>query len=154
MLYMDDIIDNLKKEQEYIEYEYDLNDICNKYNEDDLLLYETGNRMSGKGGIFFIRKDGKNKIIYVDEENELLYKYFPIAMNLEYKHDNNYENEKYNYIFTGFGGKLYIDKRIYDKYYKNAKELSDKYNMPFENNTFNEQFIHGYWLTIAREMFR
>ena len=75
-------------------------------------------------------------------------------MNLEYKHDNNYENEKYNYIFTGFGGKLYIDKRIYDEYYKNAKELANKYNMPFENNTFNEQFIHGYWLTIAREMFR
>ena len=63
---MDDIIYNLKKEQEYIEYKYDLNDICNKYNEDDLLLYETGNRMSGKGRIFFLRKDGKNKIIYVD----------------------------------------------------------------------------------------
>ena len=153
MLYLDDIIKNLEKEQEYIEYEYDLNDICNEYNESDLMLYETGNRMSGAGGVFFLRKDGKNKIIYIDEEDDLLYKYFPIAMNLESKYETDYENEKYNYIFTGFGGKLYIDKKIYNDYYKNAKELSDKYNMPFENDTFDEHFIHGYWLTIAREMF-
>ena len=33
------------------------------------------------------------------------------------------------------------------------KELSDKYSVPFEKNTFNEHFIHGYWLTIARDMF-
>lgn len=154
MLYMDDILKNLEKEQEYIEYEYDLNDICNKYNEDDLMIYETGNRLGGTGGIFFLRKDGKNKIIYVDEEDDLLYKHFPIAMNLEYKFEENYKNEKYNHIFTGFGGKLYIDKKIYDDYYKKAKELSDKYNMPFENNNFHEPFIHGYWLTIAREMLK
>lgn len=110
--------------------------------------------MSGTGGVFFLRKDGKNKIIYVDEENDLLYKYFSIAMNLESKHEIDYENEKYYHIFTGFGGKLYVDKKIYDNYYKNAKELSDKYNMPFENDTFNEHFIYGYWLTIAREMFK
>ena len=42
MLYMDDIIKNLEKEQEYIEYEYDLNDICNEYTEEHLILYETG----------------------------------------------------------------------------------------------------------------
>ena len=75
-------------------------------------------------------------------------------MNLEYKYETDYENEKYNYIFTGFGGKLYIDKKIYNDYYKNAKELSDKLNIPFENDNFNEHFIHGYWLTIAREMFK
>lgn len=56
MLHMDDIIENLEKEQEHIEYEYDLNDICNEYNEDNLLLYETGNRMSGAGGVFFLKK--------------------------------------------------------------------------------------------------
>lgn len=151
---MNDIIKNLEKEQNHTEYEYNLNDICNEYNEDNLLLYETGNRMRGNGGIFFLRKDGKNKIIYVDEVNDLLYKHFPIAMNLESKHDTNYENEKYNHIFTGFGGKLYIDKKIYNDYYNNAKELSNKLNIPFENNTLNEQFIHSYWLTIAREMFK
>lgn len=154
MLHMDDIIENLEKEQEHIEYEYDLNDICNEYNEDNLLLYETGNRMSGSGGVFFLRKNEKNRIIYVDESNDLLYKHFPIAMNLESKYEHDYENEKYNHIFTGFGGKLYIDKKIYDDFYNKAKELSDKLNMPFENDTFNEHFIHGYWLTIAREMFK
>ena len=56
MLYLDDIIKNLEKEQEYIEYEYDLNDICNEYNESHLMLYETGNRMSGAGGVFFLRQ--------------------------------------------------------------------------------------------------
>lgn len=154
MLHLDDIIKNLKQEQEYIEYDYELNDICNKYNEDDLLLYETGNRMGGTGGVFFLRKEGKNKIIYVDEVNDLLYKHFPIAMNLENKYETDYENEKYNHIFTGFGGKLYIDKKIYDEYYKNARELSDKLNAQFENNTLDENFIHGYWLTIARNMFK
>lgn len=154
MLHMDDIIENLEKEQEHIEYEYDLNDICNEYNEDNLLLYETGNRMSGSGGVFFLRKNEKNRIIYVDESNDLLYKHFPIAMNLESKYEHDYENEKYNHIFTGFGGKLYIDKKIYDDFYNKAKELADKLNMPFENDTFNEHFIHGYWLTIAREMFK
>lgn len=147
MLHVNEILNNLEKEQEYIEYEYDLRDICKEYSEDNLMLYETCNRMSGPGGIFFLRKEGKNRIIYVDEENDLLYKHFPIAMNLESK------NDKYNYISTGFGGKLYIDKKIYDDYYKRAKEFSDKYSMPFENNTFNEHFIHGYWLTIARNMF-
>ena len=68
MLNMDDIIDKLKKEQEYIEYECNLNDICKEYNENNLMIYETGNRMSGPGGVFFLRKDGKNKIIYVDEQ--------------------------------------------------------------------------------------
>lgn len=152
-MYLDDMIKNLEKEQKIIEYDYNLDDICKEYNEDDLLLYETGNRMSGAGGIFFLRKDGKNRIIYVDEKDELLYKHFPIAMNLEYNFKNDYENKKYNHIFTGFGGKLYIDKRIYDEYYKKVKELSDKLNAPYENNTFDEQFIHGYWLTIARDMF-
>ena len=154
MLNIDEIIKNLENEQEYIEYNYDLSDICKNYSEDNLLFYETGNRMSGPGGIFFLRKDGKNKIIFVDEKDDLLYKNFPIAMNLESKYDNDYENEKYNYIYTGFGGKLYIDKSIYDNYYMNVKELSDNYNMPFENNTFNEHFIHGYWLTVARNMFK
>ena len=79
---------------------------------------------------------------------------FQFAMNLESKYDNDYENEKYNYIYTGFGGKLYIDKSIYDNYDMNVKELSDNYNMPFENNTFNEHFFHGYWLTVARDMFK
>lgn len=100
--------------------------------------------MSGTGGIFFLRKDGKNEIIYVDEKNELLFKNFPIAMNLEYNHENDNENEKYSHIFFGFGGKLYIDKKIYEEYYKKAKKLSDKYNMPFENDTFDENFIHCY----------
>lgn len=154
MLSMYDIVQNMEKEQKIIEYDYDLNDICKKYKEEDLLLYETGNRMSGAGGIFFLRKDGKNEIIYVDEKDELLFKNFPIAMNLEYNHENDYENEKYSHIFSGFGGKLYIDKKIYEEYYKKAKELSDKYNMPFENDTFDENFLHGYWLTIARGMFK
>ena len=154
MLNTEDIIRNLEKEQEYVDYKCNLNDICKKYNEDDLMFYETGNRMGGAGGIFFLRKDGKNKIIFVDEVDNLLYKHFPIAMNLEYKYESNYENEKYNYIFTGFGGKLYIDKRIYDDFYKRAKELSDKYKMSYDNDTFNEQFMHGYWLTIARKMLK
>ena len=64
------------------------------------MLYETGNRMSGPGGVFFLRKNGNNKIIYVDEVNDLLYKYFPIAMNLKSK------NGKYNCIPTGFGGSV------------------------------------------------
>ena len=105
-----DAVENLKKEWEHIEEDYDVNDICNEYCEDDLLLYETGNRMSGAGGVFFLRKDGKNRIIYVDEENDLLYKNFPIAMNLESKYEDDFKNEKYNHIFTGFGGKQIFEK--------------------------------------------
>lgn len=41
-----------------------------------MLLYETSKRMSGAGGIFFLRKDGKNEIIYVAEKDELLFKIF------------------------------------------------------------------------------
>lgn len=80
MLSMYDIVENMEKEQKIIEYDYDydLNDICKKYKEEDLLLYETDNRMSGADGIFFLRKDGKNKIIYVDEKNELLFKNYLI----------------------------------------------------------------------------
>ena len=119
MLSLDEIFQNMEKEQEYIEYEYDLKDICNEYSEDDLL-----------------------------------YKHFPIVMNLESKYETNYENEKYNYIYTGFGGKLYIDKKIYNEYYKKVKELSDKYDMPYEYDTFDEHFIHSYWITVARDMFK
>lgn len=38
MLRMNEIINNLEKEQENIEYEYDLNDICKEYSEDNLML--------------------------------------------------------------------------------------------------------------------
>lgn len=38
--------------------------------------------------------------------------------------------------------------------YNKAKDLSDKYNIPFDNDTFDEQFIHGYLLTIARSLFQ
>ena len=154
MISQNEIIENIKKEQENIDFDYDLNEICKEYTEEDLYFYETGNRIGGAGGIFFLRKNGKNKIIYVDEVDDLLYKYFPIAMNLEKKYETDYENDKYNYIFTGFGGKLFIDKKIYEEFYKNTKELSDQYEMPFENDTFNEHFIYGYWLTIARDMFK
>ena len=154
MLYLDEIIKNQEKEQESIDYEYELKDICEEYTEENLLLYETGNRMGGPGGIFFLRKNDKNRIIYVDEEDELLYEHFPIAMNLYSKYESNYENDKYNYIFTGFGGKLYIDKKIYEEFYNKAKTMSDEYEMPFDNDTFDEHFIHGYWLTIAKNILK
>ncbi len=149
MLTQYDLIDNLEKEQEYIESEYNIENICKEYSEPNLLFYETGNRMSGLGGILFLRKDNINRIIYIDEENDLLYKTFPIAMNLTYK--DNLDNNKYNYINTGFGGKLFIDKSIYNIFYNNIKSLQDKNNLGIDN-TLNEQLVHAYWLTIARDM--
>ena len=38
MLHVNEILSNLEKEQEYIEYEYDLRDICKEYSEDKLML--------------------------------------------------------------------------------------------------------------------
>ena len=97
------------------------------------------------GDILFVReiiKDNLDKSLYELNYNKLSESKQEIL------------DDKYNCIFTGFGGKLFIDKKIYEEFYKNAKELSDQYEMPFENDTFNEHFIYGYWLTIARDMFK
>lgn len=45
-------------------------------------------------------------------------------------------------IFSGFVRNLYIDKGIYEEYYNKAKKLSDKYNMSFENDTFDDKEIY------------
>jgi len=154
MITFDDMIKNLRKEQEHIDYEPNLKEICEKYSEDNLLFYETGNRMSGPGGLFLLRKDNISKIIYVDEEDELLYEHFPIAMNLDYKYDTDYDNEKYNHVFTGFGGKLFIDKKIYDDFYNKADELVHKYEMMADDNYIDENFMHSYWITIANDILK
>ena len=85
-------------------------------------------------------KEEQKYIEYDYSLDDLLYKHFPITMNLEFKYETNYENEKYNHIITGFGGKLYIDKRIYDinsKYTTiNKKGLAGKYSIYIKiNNT-------------------
>lgn len=62
MLNMDDIIKNMEGEQEYIEYDYDLNDICNEYKEKDLILYETD--LKTKNTIIFL-PDLEENFIYI-----------------------------------------------------------------------------------------
>ena len=154
MLTLDKMKENLEKEVASIEYDADCKEICNNYSEENLFFYETGNRMGGEYGIFFFKKNGINRIVSLNETNEWLIKHFPIAMSLEYKSDVDYKNEKYKYFFTGFGGKLYIDKRIYDDFYKKIKMLADKCKISFSEDNYHEVFIHTYWITIAKDILK
>ena len=45
-------------------------------------------------------------------------------------------------IFSSFVRNLYIDKDIYEEYYNKTKKLSDKYNMSFENDTFDDKEVY------------
>ena len=45
-------------------------------------------------------------------------------------------------ILSDFDRNLYIDKDIYEEYYNKIKKLSDKYNMSFENDTFDDKEIY------------
>ena len=157
MITLYDCEDNILKEKESIEYEYDLKKVCEEYTEDNLLFYQSGNRMGGLGGIIILYKDNKYRILYIDEENELLFKEFPIAMNMEMElfdrhYDLNYKNEKYEWYDTGFGGKLYVDRKIFDDFKNALYSFFEKAGEPIENNYPTEYIMYGYWLTIAKSV--
>ena len=118
MITMTELIENGEREKATIEYEYDIEKVCKEYTEDN--LYESGNRMGGLGGIIIIYKNENYRILFIDEENELLFKTFPEALNMEEKlfleGIDKYKSKKYEWYFTGFGGKLYIDRRILKQY--------------------------------------
>lgn len=158
MITMTELIENLEKEIESVEYEYDLKEVCKEYNEEDLYYYESGNRMSGLGGIIILYKNNKYRVLRIDEEDELLYKTFPIAMNMEFElfkrdYDEKYQNEKYTWYFTGFGGKLFIDRRVFEDFKKVLYSFLDNVELPVENDYPNEQVLHSYWITFAKKVF-
>ncbi len=156
MITMTELIENGEREKATIEYEYDIEKVCKEYTEDNLYFYESGNRMGGLGGIIILYKNENYRILFIDEENELLFKTFPEALNMEEKlfleGIDKYKSKKYEWYFTGFGGKLYIDRRILKQYKNEMKLLFERLEMPIKKNYPDEQILHAFWITLAKRV--
>ena len=110
-----------------------------KLNEDDLMFITTPGRMGDVDGITFIIKHDNELIIYRVEglmygNNDEIYniplsdfeKQFPKWGSLK-KDINKENNEKYKYLYMGFGNGLSIDNRIYREFEPYLNKSVEKY---------------------------
>ena len=138
-----------------------------KLNENDLMFITNPGRMGDEDGTTFIIKHGNEFNIYrIDgwmypkEEKELIIsledclKQFP-QWSKTWKHNNKKEhNDKYKYLYMGFGNGLSIDNSIYSEFepYLNylvqekLKERNSKEQEPLKYatifNTWEAAFIN------------
>ena len=117
-----------------------------KIDENNLMFITNPGRMGDEDGSTFVIKINNNYISYrvdgwmypngrnKDSDNyislEDMYNIFPKWKECWH---NKKQNDKYNYIYMGFGNGLCVDKRIYKKYYpylineiKNTGTIIDK----------------------------
>lgn len=111
-----------------------------KINEDDLMFITNPGRMGDEdGSTFIIRQDNELAIYRVDgwmypKEGKKVdislndfFKQFPKWVEA-WKHSNEEDyNEKYNYLYMGFGNGLSIDNSIYNEFESYLNDLVEKY---------------------------
>ena len=144
-------------------YEFKTNKILKKdflkLNEDDVMFITNPGRMGDEdGSTFIIKQDNKYKIyrlsgwMYPNKETEIS---LDDALNQfpKWKEvwNNNGNEEKYKYIYMGFGNGLSVDNSIYDEFKpyldkrveEYLKEEKDKKGLQYAAifNTWKEAFI-------------
>ncbi len=127
-----------------------------KLDEKDVLFITNPGRMGDEDGSnFIIKKDNKfyayrvsgwmygGKKISLDEFSN----HFPLWMDM-WRNAKNLTNEKYHYIYMGFGNGLSIDNSIYDEYYPyfdKALKSDEKYEED-ENGHYPSHLAYSSWL--------
>lgn len=110
-----------------IEYNHITKDDFKKIDEKNVMFITNPGRMGDEDGSYFIVKKGNtfnpyrvsgwmysngNTEITLDEFS----KKFPLWMDMWEKSSENDNNEKYTYVYMGFGNGLSIDNSIYEKF--------------------------------------
>ena len=110
-----------------IEYNHITKDDFKKIDEKNVMFITNPGRMGDEDGSYFIVKKGNtfnayrvsgwmysngNTEITLDEFS----KKFPLWMDMWEKSSENDNNEKYTYIYMGFGNGLSIDNSIYEEF--------------------------------------
>ena len=130
-----------------------------KLNEEKIMFITNPGRMGDEDGSTFIIKNGNefttyriddwmyhNKVLKDDEYISLddAQKQFPKWYET-WKHRNN--NEKYKYIYTGFGNGLSIDNSIYNEFEPYLNELVEENlkNHPKEKESLKYVTIYKVW---------
>ena len=139
-----------------------------KLKEKDVMFITNPGRMGDEDGSTFVIKKGKNYIIYrIDgllynknklKEDEIisledLTKQFPKFFEAW----KNGDNEKYKYVYMGFGNGLCVDKTLYNEfepYFNNLVDeyLKDKKEEDKESLRFAARYI--VWKEALTQMFK
>lgn len=148
MLTFSDINKNLEKECEsihYVEQPY----VLEKYTEENLLFFESGNRMN-ENSIFLFKKDNEIELCIVEDFDNKLCDAFP--MLIESDITSNKFSKEYEFYETGFGGVLYVKNAYYKHFNDELTRVAKENNIEFYDNQPAEIFVHCYWITTAKEI--
>lgn len=149
MLILDDYVKNLEYEHNNTK-QISQNEIRNKYDESNLMFIQTGNRMIGDSITMMFFKNHQLEICFFDNLDEDFSDVFPIAYSVNYDKQKN--NNKYSFYECGWGSLLYVDKKIDKKFYDELIRLAKENEVEFYNGLPYENFIHSYWITIAKKI--
>ena len=117
---------NLEKECtsiHYVKQSY----VLEKYTEENLLFFESGNRMN-ENSIFLFKKDNEIELCIVEDF------------------------EEYKFYETGFGGMLYVKNAYYERFDDELTKVAKENKIEFYDNQPTVTFVHGYWITIAKKI--
>ena len=150
MLTLSDYAKNIDKEYDAIQL-VKQSYILENYNESDLLFVETYNRMM-ESYIFLFNKNNKIELFVIEDMNEDIGEKFPIVNDV-----NIFllrESKNYDLYEAGFGGLLCVKKSINKEFKKELYKMAKEYNVEFFNGILNVNFVHCFWITIARNIIK
>ena len=128
----------------------------NNLNENDLMFITNPGRMGDEDGSTFIIKKNDNYISYrvdgwmypTNRNNDNIslddmFNAFPKWQDAWHNHSNN---DKYIYIYMGFGNGLCVDKSIYKEYYPYLiNEIKKKEPTIDENKEYDPSINYTVW---------
>ena len=133
-----------------IEYNEITKEQFEKIDEKDVMFITNPGRMGDEDGSYFIVKNGNafnlyrvSGWMYPDDKTEITLddfsKKFPLWMDM-WKNSSLKKNEKYTYVYMGFGNGLSVDNSIYDEFQpyllEKVKEIKDSYHDTGDNPSF------------------
>ena len=148
MLTLSDYVKNLEKECESIQNVKQAY-VLEKYTEDNLLFLETGNRMNDTN-LFLFKKDDQIELCIIEDLDIKIYNAFPIVFDIESLY--NRSSKEYKFYETGFGGLLCVKNSCYEKFNNELIKLAKENEVEFYDNYPNDNFIHGYWISVAKKI--
>ncbi len=148
MLTFSDINKNLEKECasiHYVEQSY----VLEKYTEENLLFFESGNRMNDNS-IFLFKKDDQIELCIVENFDNNLCDAFPMLIESDLIF--NKFGKEYNFYETGFGGILYVKNAYYERFNDELTKVAKENKIEFYDKQPADIFVHGYWITAAKKV--
>jgi hypothetical protein len=148
MLTTTDFLENFEKECEsihYVEQSY----VLEKYTEENLLFFESGNRMN-ENSIFLFHKDDQIELCIVEDFDSKLCDAFP--MLLETDLISSKFDKEYKFYETGFGGILYVKNAYYERFNNELTKIAKENKIDFYDGQPADTFVHGYWITAAKKV--